>query len=89
MLTRQRGLTLLLPLCVLSTMGFASVAGAQTQTKRHKPSFIHRHPKLTAAAAGVVAYKVAKHRKRGFMHRHPVLTGIAAAAVTHHYAKKH
>ena len=51
-------------------------------------SFIHRHPHMATAGAGIAGYAYAKHRRSGFMHRHPVMTGVAAAAVTHHYAKK-
>ena len=62
-----------------------------------KQSFAQRHPKLTSAAAGIAAYKLAKvtgnnrklaGRKLNFAQRHPILTGVAAAAATHHVIKK-
>ena len=76
---------------LLCALAGSIVAPAFAQTKPAKPhhSFLHRHRTAASAAAGVGAYKLAKHKKHGFMHKHPVLTGAAAAAATHHYAKKH
>ena len=70
---------------VLSGVMCAPVAAAG---QKHHRGFIHRHPNVTAAAAGVGAYVLAKHSHHGVLHRHPVLTGIGAAAIAHHYAKK-
>ena len=74
--------------CAL-TGGLVAPASAQTKTTKPHHSFLHRHRTAASAAAGVGAYKLAKHSKHGFAHRHPYLTGAAAAAATHHYAKKH
>lgn len=62
---------------------------AQTAAPTHHHGFLHRHPHLATAGAGVGAYELAKHSHHGIFHRHPVLTGLGAAAVAHHYAKKH
>ncbi len=78
-------LTLAMGLMLSNVIGAPLAAFAQQ--KHH--GFIHRHPKLATAGAGVGAYALAKHSHHGVFHRHPVLTGIGAAAVAHHYAKKH
>ncbi len=72
--------------CTFALPGVLMVP-AQAQTTHR--SWLHRHPHMATAGAGVGAYALAKHSHHGVFHRHPVLTGIGAAAVAHHYAKKH
>jgi hypothetical protein len=52
-------------------------------------SMIHKHPKMTGIAAGMVAHHEAKKHGHGFMHKHPMMTGMAAGLAAHHMAKKH
>jgi hypothetical protein len=81
-----------------SLLGGAVALPVQAAPAKPKMSFAQRHPKLTAAAAGFTAYKVAKvtgnnrkqaGRKLNFAQRHPIVTGVATAMVTHHVIKKH
>lgn len=76
-------------LALAFTLGMPAVLGvpALAQTTHH--SFLHRHPHLATAGAGLGAYALAKHSHHGFFHRHPIMTGLGAAAIAHHYAKKH
>ncbi len=86
--------------CIGIVTALASVAvvpmSAQAQT--HHKNIFQRHRKLSSAAAGIAAYKAAKHTgknrtanggKKNFAQRHPYLTGAAAALGTHHLLKKH
>lgn len=91
--------SLLAALVLLLGILMTPIAGgiALAQTVHKKKSFAQRHPTITSAAAGIAAYKIAKHtgrnrtrsgRKKNFAQRHPVLTGVGAAAITHHMIKK-
>lgn len=79
------------PLSAVVVLSFPALAGAQG-------GFIHRHHRLAGMAAGIGAYKMAKHtgshrlasgRHRNFAQRHPFLTGAAAGMATNHVAKHH
>ena len=100
------GLVAVLGSTGLTTVG--SVALSQTQTttthpgsvktnSRSKKNFVQRHPHMTSAATGIVAYKLAKKSgqnraaqggKKNFAQRHPFMTGAAAALGTNHMIKK-
>ena len=91
----HRALALTGLFAVVGTSGITTVATAQT-TKTHR-GLLHRHRHIATAAAGVGAYKIAKHTgnkraanggHRNIAQRHPFLTGAAAAAATHHHLKK-
>lgn len=82
-------------LAVIGSTGLTSVGMAQaTKTKKN---VFQRHRHLTSAAAGVAAYKAAKHtgknrtasgKKKNFAQRHPYMTGGAAAVGANHLLKK-
>ncbi len=83
---------------MLTVFGSVAVVPMTAQAQTHHKNIFQRHRKLSTAAAGIAAYKVAKHTgknrtasggKRNFAQRHPFLTGAAAAAGTHHLLKKH
>ena len=83
---------------VVLTAGVVSALPVTAQTARPHRTFAQKHPTITAGAAGIGAYALAKKtgknreqagRHRNFAQRHPVLTGVATGMVVHHYARKH
>ena len=89
---------------VIASVGMLTVLASvvavpmTTQAQTHHRNIFQRHRTLSSAAAGIAAYKVAKHTghnrtasggKKNFAQRHPYLTGAAAAVGTHHLLKKH